>query len=117
MKVIAIITVMLCGVNIAAATWFGLWGYIWCEKPGINFEGVYVQAESQQGNSAIVQSYVNNQGDTQYDMDGGSEIPTGRYYYRVHAWKGTSWDGENTNGFYFTGGSVQRDVILHAIAK
>ncbi len=115
MKILAITLLIFITVSMASATWYGLWGYTWNEKPGINFEGANVQAESQQGNSAIVQSYLS--GDkTMYDMDGGSEIPTGRYYYRVHAWTDT-FEGENTNGFYFSGGSVQRDVTLHAIAK
>jgi len=106
MKTIAIplLLVSILAVSFADAP-VHLWGLTTKDNPNNYQAGIYIQAESQQGNSPIVQSYWISGGKAQYHID-GKDLVKGRTYTRVHGWTDDA-EGE-APGFTWSGNEVVR---------
>jgi hypothetical protein len=116
MKIIAIplLLVSIIAISFAGAP-VHLWGLTTKDNRNNYQAGIYVQAESPQGNSPIVQSYWISGGKAQYHID-GDDLEKGRTYTRVHGWTDDA-EGE-APGFTWTGdANVRRDVMVISTSK
>jgi hypothetical protein len=111
---IAVTIMMLMCITACAYAVVAVWGYTYKQYVGTFMPtGVSVRAESEIGNSGVVQNYQTSGDTTKYQITTG--LVLNEYYFTIHAWKSDEWEGHNYNGFVWGGENIQRNVVLQVM--